>query len=524
MQSLEWTFDGFLQREEKATGVAPGTTQWSYDSDFRVSGHTVGGTTVPYAYDADSLLTQAGAATLTYDATTGQLSTLAVGSVVTTWAWNGFGEVANVSTSVGGVPVYSEGLQYDGAGRITIMEETTQGTPSQWVYGNDAMGRLTSAAKNGGPSTTWSYDGNGNRLSESGVASTYDAQDRLLTRGSTSYVWDALGGRRSKTEGSTVTEYAHDGLGALQSVKLPGGAVISYDYDGRQRRVARRRNGVVEKRWVYDGQYRVVAEVDASGVVQSRFVYASQSHSPDYFVRGGVTYAYVKNHLGSVRLVVHASTGAVAQALEYDAWGKVTADSSPAFQPFAFAGGLYDVDTGLTHFGFRDYDAQAGVWTSKDPLRLAGGLNLFGYALSSPLKHVDPNGLWIRRLSPSLYRYIELYRLTPRGSRTLQRIEGSPRAFDILDSRAAPSEWIGPRGSGSSSVNACAGPVRIAVDPGAFFIATPELILGTLAHEMEHGVQALDFPDGYPVLFESSLEFRAIDAEVDAIDGVFGWW
>ncbi|MGV3623040.1 MAG: RHS repeat-associated core domain-containing protein [Archangium sp.] len=378
-QALEWTFDGFLQREEKATGVAPATTQWTYDSDFRVTGHTVGGTTIPFAYDADSLLTQAGAATLTYSATT--------------WTWNGFGELATVSTAVSGSPVFSEGIQYDGAGRITVIEETAQGTPAQWAYGNDAMGRLTSASKNGATASTWTYDGNGNRLTESGVASTFDAQDRLLTRGTTTYTWDALGGRRSKTEGSAVTEYTHDGLGALTSVKLPNGTTISYDYDGRQRRVARRKNSVVDKRWIYDGQYRVVAEVDASGAVQSRFVYGSQSHSPDYFVRGGVTYVYVKNHLGSVRLVVNASTGAVVQSLEYDAWGNVTSDSSPSFQPFAFAGGVHDVDTGLTHFGFRDYDAQAGVWTSRDPIRLSGGRNVLAYVSNSPTRFTDASGL-----------------------------------------------------------------------------------------------------------------------------------
>ena len=57
----------------------------------------------------------------------------------------------------------------------------------------------------------------------------------------------------------------HDGLGALTSVTLPSGAVVTYEYDGRQRRVAKRVGGAVVKRWVYDGQYRVVAEVDGAG-------------------------------------------------------------------------------------------------------------------------------------------------------------------------------------------------------------------------------------------------------------------
>lgn len=48
-------------------------------------------------------------------------------------------------------------------------------------------------------------------------------------------------------------------------------------------------------------------------------------------------------------------------------------DIDRGFQPFGFAGGLYDRDTGLTRFGARDYDPQTGRWTAKDSIGLAGG-------------------------------------------------------------------------------------------------------------------------------------------------------
>lgn len=75
-----------------------------------------------------------------------------------------------------------------------------------------------------------------------------------------------------------------------------------------------------------------------------------------------------KDQVGSVRLVVDAFTGVVAQKLTYDAWCRVLTDSAPGFQPSGFAGGLYDADTGLVRFGARDCDAEAGRWTSKDPV------------------------------------------------------------------------------------------------------------------------------------------------------------
>jgi len=79
----------------------------------------------------------------------------------------------------------------------------------------------------------------------------------------------------------------------------------------------------------------------------------------------------------------YASTGAVAQRLDYDEYGVVIQDTNPGFQPFGFAGGITDTHTGLVRFGARDYDPVSGRWTSKDPILFAGGsFNLWCYALN----------------------------------------------------------------------------------------------------------------------------------------------
>jgi RHS repeat-associated protein len=62
--------------------------------------------------------------------------------------------------------------------------------------------------------------------------------------------------------------------------------------------------------------------------------------------------------------------------------------------PIGFAGGLYDHDTKLTKFGYRDYDSQTGRWMSKDPIDFDGGdSNLYGYVMGDPVNGVDPEGL-----------------------------------------------------------------------------------------------------------------------------------
>jgi RHS repeat-associated protein len=110
-------------------------------------------------------------------------------------------------------------------------------------------------------------------------------------------------------------------------------------------------------------------------------------------MKGGVTYRILSDHLGSPRLVIDTSTNTITQRLDYDEFGNVILDTNPGFQPFGFAGGIYDQHTKLTRFGARDYDAETGRWTAKDPIRFDGGdFNLYGYVFSDPINAVDPTG------------------------------------------------------------------------------------------------------------------------------------
>ena len=222
---------------------------------------------------------------------------------------------------------------------------------------------------------------------------SYDDQDRLTVYGAATYTYTANGDLLLKTDGSDLTTYGTDLLGNLVQIDLPDGRTIEYVIDGLDRRIGKKVDGVLTQAWLYQDGLNPVAELDGTGAVVARFVYGSRANVPDYLVKGGVTYRILSDHLGSVRLVVDSSTGTVVQRLEYDEFGNITQDTSPGFQPFGFAGGLYDPDTGLTRFGARDYNPRVGRWTAKDPIRFAGGgANLYGYVLNDPVNLVDPSG------------------------------------------------------------------------------------------------------------------------------------
>ncbi|MGQ0593407.1 MAG: RHS repeat-associated core domain-containing protein, partial [Gammaproteobacteria bacterium] len=248
---------------------------------------------------------------------------------------------------------------------------------------------------NGAVVSTYTYDANGNRTHVNGVEiGHYDAQDRLLDHRGTSYAYTANGELTSKTAGAFTTTYDYDVLGNLRSVELPDGRRIDYLIDGQNRRIGKKVNGTLVQGFLYQDPLKPIAELDGNNTIVTRFVYADKANVPAYMIKSGHTYRIISDHLGSPRLVVNADTGDIAQRLDYDEWGRVALDTNPDFQPFGFAGGLYDRDTGLVRFGARDYDAETGRWTAKDPIRFAGGdTNLYGYVLNDPVNLRDPLGL-----------------------------------------------------------------------------------------------------------------------------------
>uniref|UniRef100_A0A0U1PC97 Teneurin-like YD-shell domain-containing protein n=1 Tax=Mizugakiibacter sediminis TaxID=1475481 RepID=A0A0U1PC97_9GAMM len=166
--------------------------------------------------------------------------------------------------------------------------------------------------------------------------------------------------------------------------------------DGQGRRIGKKANGALVQGFLYQDALKPAAELDGQGNVVARFVYGTRVNVPDYMIKGGKTYRIIADHLGSPRLVVDTAMGEIAQQLDYDAWGRITQDTNPGFQPFGFAGGLYDRDIGLIRFGARDYDPETGRWTAKDPIGFTiRATALHSYAANDPVQFIDQTGLAI---------------------------------------------------------------------------------------------------------------------------------
>ncbi len=326
----------------------------------------------------------------TSDPRNGRVIYTIFGDTITKYSYPSLGELSSMNNSVNGNSIYSTNYTRDSLGRITTHTETIEGVTTTKRYTYDIAGRLSEVYDNNSLIAKYYYDANGNRdsvVTPNGTTSgIYDVQDRMLQYGNANYVYTRNGELNLKIEETDTTKYVYDDFGNLMSVTLPSGDKIEYIIDGLNRRIGRKFNGVVTNRWIYAGPLHPAAEVDSVGNIIA-------SYHGSYMKRGDTLYSIVRDHLGSVRVIINSETGDVVQRIDYDEFGNIISDSNPSFQPFGYAGGIYDSQTKLVRFGARDYDAVSGRWISKDPIGFKGGVsNFYEYCVNDPINLVDLNG------------------------------------------------------------------------------------------------------------------------------------
>jgi RHS repeat-associated protein len=189
-----------------------------------------------------------------------------------------------------------------------------------------------------------------------------------------------------------------------------GGHAITYTYDGFGRRVTRKDDSGTYQYFYGNPEefFEITAVRGPSGILsvyyydEDGFLFALQ--------RGSTWYYTATDQVGTPRVVSDA-TGSPVRTLGYDSFGKVIADSNPAFDlPIGFAGGLTDGDTGLVRFGYRDYEAEVGRWTARDPVFFGvDQFNLYAYVSNDPVNFRDPEGTgvgsWFRKKGREVFEW-----------------------------------------------------------------------------------------------------------------------
>ena len=181
------------------------------------------------------------------------------------------------------------------------------------------------------------------------------------------------------------------------------GKTTIYQYDPLGRRVGKETNGIATS-FFWDGDALLgdilVQEDKTEYLASSRvreWIYYPETFEPLLMVQNhgasaGEIYIYHNDPNGCPTRLLDM-LGDVVWAAQYNAWGgveKLLVDRVD--NPIRLQGQYEDGETGLHYNRYRYYDAGVGWFVGQDPIGLAGGLNVYQYALNL-FRWIDPLGL-----------------------------------------------------------------------------------------------------------------------------------
>ncbi|MBW2175247.1 MAG: hypothetical protein JRF64_11790, partial [Deltaproteobacteria bacterium] len=309
IDTITYGYDGRLVTSEALSGTLNQSLSYGYNNDLNLQSSTYAGNTHMYTYDNDGLLTGAGGFTILRNAGNALPETVADGVLNVDYTFNGYGEVEGQDFMVSGGSLTAWSLTRNNNGRITAKTETVGGTTSNYDYTYDPMGRLKTVTKDTTLVEEYQYGSNGTRTYEmntlreiSGRSLDYSDEDHLLTAGTATYQYDLDGFLTTKTDGSDITQYNYTSRGELSSVALPDGMVIEYVHDPLGRRIAKKVNGIIVEKYLWQGLTRLLAVYDGNQNLVMRFEYAD-ARMPVAMTKAGSTYYLTYDQVGSPRVV-----------------------------------------------------------------------------------------------------------------------------------------------------------------------------------------------------------------------------
>lgn len=198
---------------------------------------------------------------------------------------------------------------------------------------------------------------------------TYNNGNELLTQNGTSFSYDANGNMTSKTDSSGTTSYVYDSENRLVELRTPNAQLVTYKYDPFGRRIQKRTVAVdgteMIRRYIYDRE-DILFELDGNGNIITEYLHGPGIDEPIAMIRGGKTYYYHADGLGSI-IAITDSIGRVVQRYEYNSFGEITYQQDPNFvQPYTYTGREYDEESGLYYYRARYYDAKVGRFLQQD--------------------------------------------------------------------------------------------------------------------------------------------------------------
>ena len=300
-----------------------------------------------------------------------------------------------------GKELFNESYTYDASSNRTSI---VQGNGKKTTYKYDAINQLTEEVLPNGEKKSYTYDGFGNRVKvdisgKTSISVGFNNGNQLTNWNGQAFTYDDNGNRLS----DGTYDYQWDDMDRLVSIKKKGTStiIVTYTYDDDGRRLSKK-IGDQQINYHYDGDsIDVLYETDQTGKVVRHYIYSDDNIRLAVKNDKETLYYHYNGHGDVIGLT--DDTGKLVAEYEYDAWGNILSSKEQTelakTNPYKYAGYTYDKESNQYYLMARYYNPEQGVFISidpdpgddDDPLTMNG----YAYGDNNPVMNIDPDGHWV---------------------------------------------------------------------------------------------------------------------------------